>query len=88
MDELQADDQLPPKVSRLELKDVPETSAEDIALLLKGDTLELVIDGALSEWGSLLEEFIGKLERSVTTWSDGQADKRVILHFSESETPG
>lgn len=73
------------KVNRLELKDVSETSVDDLASLLEGGTLELVIEGAHSEWGSLLEEFIGKLERGVTTWSDGQEDKRVTLHFSETK---
>ena len=72
-------------LAKLELNDVPETSADDIAALLKGGTLELVIEGAHSEWGSLLEEFIGKLERGVTAWSDGQTGKKVILHFSEAE---
>lgn len=70
--------------NRLALKEVPETSADQIASLLEGGTLELVIEGAFSEWGSLLEEFTAKLERGVTTWADGE-DKRVVLHFSETQ---
>lgn len=74
------------QMARLELKDISETSADELAELFGGSRLELVVEGALSEWGSLLEEFSQKLERGVNKWHEPGTTKSVIITFVEGET--
>ena len=69
----------------LELATIRERDADEIAKLMEGETLEVHIDGAMSEWGSLIEEFFAKLERGVTKWHHEGEEKTIVVRFVERE---
>ena len=69
----------------LELATVRDRDADEIAELMEGGALEVRIDGAMSEWGSLIEDFFAKLERGVTRWHHEGEEKTVVVRFVERE---
>ncbi len=69
----------------LELETIRDRDADEIAELIGGGTLEVRIDGAMSEWGSLIEDFFAKLERGVTKWHHEGKEKTVVVRFVERE---
>lgn len=70
-------------VGKIRLDDVGELSADELAERLSGGTLEVIVNSALSEWGSLVEELFHKLERGVNDWHSTEANRTVIINFVE-----
>jgi hypothetical protein len=70
------------EVVKLSLEDIHEISPDELAALFS-EGCELVVAGALSEWGSHVEEFIHKLERGVSKWHQVGKSKKLIVHFVE-----
>ena len=69
----------------LELATIRDRDADEIAELMESGTLEVRINGAMSEWGSLIEDFFAKLERGVTKWHHEGKEKTVVVRFVERE---
>lgn len=67
------------------IHDAAELSPEGVAEAMRTGTFEVVVDGALSEWGSRLEALINKLERSVMEWHEEGVSKTVVIRFVEPE---
>lgn len=62
-----------------------ELTPEDVAAAMRLGQLEVLVDGALSEWGSRLEMLMSKLERSVVHWHEAGISKTVLIRFVEPE---
>lgn len=45
---------------------------------------EIIIDGAMSEWGSKVETLFQKLEKSVLQWYKEGLSQKIILVFAET----
>lgn len=65
-------------------KQMDALSPDDLATMIRAGRLELTIDSALSEWGSVVEELFHKLERSVNDWHDPNVDRTVTVRFVET----
>lgn len=55
--------------------------------IMKTGKLDITVDGALSEWGSALENTLRKLESCVMAWHEAGAAKTRCIRFVESEPP-
>lgn len=70
-------------VPTLTLSECSTLSAEELTALMASGGLAVTVDGALSEWGSRVEELLHKLEHNVLKWrADGEA-RTLILRFIE-----
>jgi hypothetical protein len=67
------------------IEELLELSDEALAETIK-PSCEVVIDGAMSEWGSKVEALFRKIEKSVMLWHDSATNQRIVVVFAE-ETP-
>jgi hypothetical protein len=69
-------------VTKHPIEDLLELSEEALADIIKS-SCEVVIDGAMSEWGSKVETLFRKIEKSVLLWHEASIHQRIVLVFSE-----
>jgi len=67
------------------LSELRDSSAEDLAERLKQGHFDIVVDGALCEWGSPLEDVLRKLENSVMAWREDGTTKSILIRFVEAD---
>lgn len=83
METVERGDQAEPK--SYTIHDAAEMTPEDLAAAMRLGQFEVLVDGALSEWGSRLEMLMNKLERSVVHWHEAGISKSVLIRFVEPE---
>lgn len=71
----------------LSLKDCVALSNEDLVAHMAAGGLEVRIDGALSEWGSRVDDLLHKLEHNVLKWRADGEDRTLLLRFVEAAKP-
>ena len=70
-------------VPTLTLGECSTLSAEELTALMMSGGLEVTVDGALSEWGSRVDDLLHKLENNVLKWrADGEV-RTLMLRFRE-----
>ena len=74
---------------KIALTEIIEHSDDEICTLVQEGQLDVIVDSALSEWGSKVEKLFNKLEHCVPKWHQKNVSKSVSLHFIEPnpETP-
>ena len=70
-------------IKRCSIDEMLELEAEELSQRVQVN-YEIVIDGALSEWGSKVEELFQKLEKSVLSWHQAGVEQKITLVFAES----
>ena len=71
-------------VTRHPIETLLELSDESLADIVKS-SCEVVIRGAMSEWGSKVETLFGKIEKSVLLWHQASSEQRIVLVFSQDD---
>lgn len=74
-------------VKQYPIDDLLGLEGEDLANCIK-ESCEITIDGAMSEWGSKVDELFRKIEKSVLSWHQEGVTQRVTLVFVEKPTTG
>jgi hypothetical protein len=69
-------------INSCSIEEMLEIEAEELSQRIKASP-EIIIDGAMSEWGSKVEELFRKLEKSVLLWHQEGVDQKIILVFAE-----
>lgn len=72
----------------LTLKECQSLTAQDLSAHMASGGLEITVDGALSEWGSHVDEVFHKLEHDVLKWRADGATRTVLLRFVEAPSVG
>ena len=72
---------LPLEVSQHRIEELLTLTDEELAALIQTN-VEVVIDGALSEWGSKVEDLFRKLEKSVLVWHTPGVTQKITLVFA------
>jgi hypothetical protein len=72
-------------VSQCAIEKMLELEAEELSQKIQANC-EILIDGAMSEWGSKVEELFQKLEKSVLIWHKEGIDQKITLVFAEAST--
>ncbi len=67
----------------LTLNDCTALTADALAEHMAQGGLAIVVDGALSEWGSRVDDLLHKLEHSVLKWRSDGDTKTLLLRFVE-----
>lgn len=70
-------------INSCSIEEMLELEAEDLSQRLQAN-YEIIIDGAMSEWGSKVEELFRKLEKSVLLWHQEGVDQKITLVFAEA----
>ena len=68
----------------LSLEACAALSADELALQMAAGGLTVTVDGALSEWGSRVDDLLHKLEHSVLKWRSDGDTKTLLLRFVET----
>jgi hypothetical protein len=69
--------------NRCSIEEMLELEAEELSQRVQAN-YEIIIDGAMSEWGSKVEELFRKLEKSVLLWHQEGVDQKITLVFAEA----
>lgn len=67
----------------MNLLDVAELTQDELASHMREGRLEVFVDGALSEWGSRVDQLFQKLEKGVMQWHETGHSRTIVLHFLE-----
>jgi hypothetical protein len=67
------------------LSEAAELSAEQVAELLAAEVVILDVDEALSEWGSQLDSFFQKVEKTVTRWHEASKTTTIMIRFAKTK---
>ena len=65
------------------IEEMLELESEELSQKVQANC-EIFIGGALSEWGSKVEELFQKLEKSVLSWHQEGVEQKITLVFAES----
>lgn len=66
------------------LKECATLTSEDLSAHMVNGGFELTIDGALSEWGSRVDEIFHKLEHDVLKWRADGETRAILVRFVEA----
>ena len=69
-------------VSRCAIEEMLELEVDELSQKIQANC-EILINGAMSEWGSKVEDLFQKLEKSVLVWHKEGTPQKIILVFTE-----
>ena len=68
-------------VSRCAIEEMLELEVEELSQKIQANC-EILINGAMSEWGSKVEDLFQKLKKSVLVWHKEGTPQKITLVFT------